>query len=49
VRRAAELHRARFELCRREGGGTVARLLFPVRRLAQATAGPADDGTEVRA
>jgi PAS domain S-box-containing protein len=49
VRRAAELHRARFELCRREGGGTVARLLFPVRRLAQEAAGPADDGIEVRA
>jgi PAS domain S-box-containing protein len=34
VRRAAELHRARFELQRRDGGGTVARLRFPVRRLA---------------
>jgi signal transduction histidine kinase len=49
VRRAAELHRARFELQRREGGGTVARLLFPVRRLAQEAAEPASDGTEVRA
>jgi PAS domain S-box-containing protein len=35
VRRAAELHRARFALRRREGGGTVARLAFPVRRLAE--------------
>jgi signal transduction histidine kinase len=34
VRRVAELHRARFELCRREGGGTVARLSFPLRRVA---------------
>ena len=34
VRRAADLHRARFELLRREGGGTVARLRFPLRRLA---------------
>jgi PAS domain S-box-containing protein len=34
VRRVAELHRARFELDRREGGGTVARLRFPVRRVA---------------
>ena len=40
VRRVAELHRARFELVRREGGGTVARLRFPVRRLAaERTAG----------
>lgn len=34
VQRAAELHRARFSLTRREGGGTVAALRFPVRRLA---------------
>ena len=34
VRRVAELHRARFELVRREGGGTVARLRFPLRRVA---------------
>lgn len=34
VQRAAELHRARFSLARREGGGTVAALRFPVRRLA---------------
>jgi signal transduction histidine kinase len=35
VQRAAELHRARFALARREGGGTVASLRFPVRRLAE--------------
>jgi nitrogen fixation/metabolism regulation signal transduction histidine kinase len=35
VQRAAELHRARFRLARREGGGTVASLRFPVRRLAE--------------
>jgi len=34
VRRVADLHRARFELARREGGGTVARLRFPLRRVA---------------
>jgi PAS domain S-box-containing protein len=34
VGRAADQHRARFTLLRREGGGTVARLSFPVRRLA---------------
>ena len=34
VRQVADLHRARFELARREGGGTVARLRFPFRRLA---------------
>ncbi|HUL60343.1 MAG TPA: ATP-binding protein [Anaeromyxobacteraceae bacterium] len=34
VSRAAEQHRARFELAPREGGGTVARLRFPVRRTA---------------
>jgi signal transduction histidine kinase len=34
VQRAAELHQARFSLARREGGGTVAALRFPVRRLA---------------
>ncbi|HET8540111.1 MAG TPA: ATP-binding protein [Anaeromyxobacter sp.] len=38
VTRAAEQHRARFQLARREGGGTVATLRFPVRRTA---AGPA--------
>jgi len=36
VQRAAELHRARFSLARREGGGTAASLRFPVRRLADA-------------
>jgi PAS domain S-box-containing protein len=35
VKRVAELHRARFELARREGGGTVARLRFPLRRVAE--------------
>jgi signal transduction histidine kinase len=38
VQRAAGLHRASFALARREGGGTVATLRFPVRRLAQAAA-----------
>ncbi len=32
VGRAADQHRARFRLLAREGGGTVARLTFPVRR-----------------
>jgi signal transduction histidine kinase len=32
VTRAVEQHRARFELSRREGGGTVAAIRFPVRR-----------------
>ncbi|HSN89810.1 MAG TPA: ATP-binding protein [Anaeromyxobacteraceae bacterium] len=32
VTRAVEQHRARFELGPREGGGTVARVRFPVRR-----------------
>jgi signal transduction histidine kinase len=34
VQRAAGVHRASFALARREGGGTVATLRFPVRRLA---------------
>jgi signal transduction histidine kinase len=38
VQRTAGLHRARFGLARREGGGTVASLHFPVRRLAPAAA-----------
>lgn len=41
VQRAAGVHRASFSLSRREGGGTVAALRFPVRRLvvpAQVTA-----------
>jgi signal transduction histidine kinase len=38
VTRAAEQHRARFGLARREGGGTVATLRFPVRRTAAAPA-----------
>jgi PAS domain S-box-containing protein len=33
VTRAVEQHRARFELGPREGGGTVARIRFPVRRI----------------
>jgi len=37
VQRAAELHRARFSLAARPGGGTVAALRFPVRRLAAPT------------
>ena len=36
VRRVAEMHRARFELERREGGGTIARLRFPFRRVSGA-------------
>ncbi len=42
VQRAAELHRARFTLSRREGGGTAAALGFPVRRLA--APGPGEGG-----
>lgn len=42
VQRAAELHRARFGLARRDGGGTVASLRFPVRRVAAPAA--ADPG-----
>jgi signal transduction histidine kinase len=38
VQRTAGLHRASFSLARREGGGTVAALRFPVRRLAPAPA-----------
>jgi signal transduction histidine kinase len=38
VQRAAGVHRAAFSLARREGGGTVATLRFPVRRLATAPA-----------
>jgi len=38
VQRAAELHRARFTLGPRPGGGTIATLRFPVRRLADAPA-----------
>ena len=34
VQRAADLHRARFTLSPRPGGGTLATLRFPVRRLA---------------
>lgn len=32
VTRAIEQHRARFQLERRDGGGTIARIRFPVRR-----------------
>ncbi len=39
VGRAMEQHRAGFALSPRQGGGTVARLRFPVRTLA--AAGPA--------
>ena len=38
VGRAAEQHRARFSLSPRAGGGTVARLLFPVRVAREAPA-----------
>jgi signal transduction histidine kinase len=38
VQRTAGMHRASFGLARREGGGTVATLRFPVRRLAPVTA-----------
>jgi len=38
VQRAAGVHRATFGLAGREGGGTVATLRFPVRRLAPAPA-----------
>ena len=34
VGRAADQHRARFRLLAREGGGTIARISFPVRRVA---------------
>ncbi len=39
VTRAAEQHRARFQLAPRDGGGTVAAIRFPVRR----TAAPAQE------
>jgi signal transduction histidine kinase len=38
VGRASDQHRARFVLLPREGGGTVARISFPVRRVAGAEA-----------
>lgn len=38
VQRTAGVHRARFALARREGGGTVASLRFPLRRLAPVVA-----------
>lgn len=38
VTRAVEQHRARFALRPREGGGTVAAIRFPVRRLVEAAA-----------
>jgi PAS domain S-box-containing protein len=38
VQRAADAHRARFTLSPREGGGTVAALRFPVRRVQMAEA-----------
>ena len=41
VQRTAGVHRARFGLARREGGGTIASLRFPVRRLATPTASEA--------
>ena len=41
VQRTAGVHRAAFTLARREGGGTVAALRFPLRRLAPAPAGVA--------
>jgi PAS domain S-box-containing protein len=44
VARAADQHRARFSLHAREGGGTVARLAFPVRRVAGAEGAPAAPG-----
>jgi PAS domain S-box-containing protein len=47
VARAAEQHRARFSLLPREGGGTVARLVFPVRTVragAEEEAGEAAAG-----
>jgi nitrogen fixation/metabolism regulation signal transduction histidine kinase len=46
VNRAVEQHRARFELARREGGGTTATLRFPVRRTAT-QAVPVAAGEEV--
>ena len=41
VTRAVEAHRARFGLRRREGGGTVAAIRFPVRRTVVAAAAEA--------
>ena len=38
VSRAAEQHRARFSLAARDGGGTVARLAFPVRTVREPAA-----------
>jgi hypothetical protein len=48
VTRAVEQHRARFALARRDGGGTVAAIRFPVRRTAPGAA-PAADGGEAGA
>ena len=45
VQRAVEQHRARFALSAREGGGTVATIRFPVRRIV----GPAAATAEVEA
>ena len=45
VQRAVEQHRARFALGPREGGGTVAAIRFPVRRIVSAIeAEPAAEG-----
>jgi hypothetical protein len=38
VQRTAGVHHVAFTLARREGGGTVAALRLPVRRLAAAPA-----------
>jgi signal transduction histidine kinase len=47
VTRAAEQHRARFKLERREGGGTAAAIRFPVRRTESAPPPAAAAGREV--
>lgn len=52
VQRAVEQHRARFSLRPREGGGTVAAIRFPVRRIvgaAEATGAGAGGAREVGA
>jgi signal transduction histidine kinase len=45
VTRAVEQHRGRFALTRREGGGTVAAIRFPVRRTAAAEPAAAEPAT----
>jgi nitrogen fixation/metabolism regulation signal transduction histidine kinase len=47
VTRAVEQHRARFKLSRRDGGGTVASIRFPVRRSRVAAPGEVAGAGEI--